>query len=225
MLLYYIVGIFVFVIGGLGWSTYFKVKGEWIAYFVALVGGGLSIFVALKGYEGFAQLGHSVEWTDLHGDWGRAIGYSLIIGFVEEAAKILPVVAIYWVLGRYLRSSFYGIVFAGLSGIGFATAESIALLFRGELTLSKILARAMVGPLVHALFAVPAGYGYWISYSKNKLYPVFLGLGVSIVTHAAYDLLIAKSDGQMFLGSTCIVLALWAWMVRFTTFKDRHGQI
>jgi RsiW-degrading membrane proteinase PrsW (M82 family) len=214
-------GLILICLGGAAWVSYFRREDLGPCLLVS-IWGCLSVSLALLGYQIMGDLGFSVTWDGLYGNWEQASETALAVGFVEESAKFIPVI---WVVffGYKITKPVYGVVFAAMSGIGFATIESGMLLLGDGLSLPKLFARAAVAPLVHASFLIPSGVGLWKTIEIKRVYPVILGFTVSVVTHGAYDLFLAKSEGKLYIGSTAIVLAICLWTVYFTDFRESNG--
>jgi RsiW-degrading membrane proteinase PrsW (M82 family) len=223
-------GILLFSLGAGGWFAYFRMKerdaqNPFSPRLIALLGGAISVLAAFAGYQGIDALGLSVEWTDLQQGYPRAVGSALLIGLVEEGAKMLPVLALAW-FGRNFKRPVDGLIFATCAGVGFASAESTAMLLAGQLSASDGLVRAIAAPLTHALFAAPWGLGLWHSLISRRRASLAAGLAVSVGAHGLYDLLLARS-GSMHFGSAGVVLVLWIWLIVRTSppLRESHREI
>ncbi len=198
------------------WFIYFRVKQRAPSPFahrlLAMVGGFLSALVALSLFYALDAWGVGVEWSDLSSSWSRSTRASLIIGVVEELAKMLPVFAIAALASSKRRPK--DILFlATLAGIGFAAAENMILSQSNEgLTFIEGLARAAVAPVTHALFAAPWGLGIGGWLLKKKPSALVLGLAASVATHGMYDLVLARPHVPQALAGL-IVLSLWIWLL------------
>lgn len=212
-------GIAVFGLAACAWFGYFCRKEQstkplwWKA--LALLGGYLAVLAAVFGYRSIEALGCSPEWAVLEGGGSRALGLCLIIGFVEEGAKMLPVVLLA-VWSRRFDRPVEGLFFAACAGVGFATAENTSLWMSGELSVVDGLARAVAAPVTHALFAAPWGLGLGGFLLRRKPSILLLGFAASVVSHGAYDLLLARAQGPS-LAAALLVLALWIWLIVHTS--------
>jgi RsiW-degrading membrane proteinase PrsW (M82 family) len=144
------------------------------------------------------------------GAWGTAIPTALAVGFVEEAAKFLPVLVVAQ-LTSHFDELWDGPVYAGAAAVGFALAETLAFLFAGELGTLDGVARALTAPITHALFAAPAGLGLAYAVLQRKYWALAMGFAASVVTHAAYDLFLAQPG--LHLAASGVVLAVWMWLI------------
>jgi RsiW-degrading membrane proteinase PrsW (M82 family) len=205
-----------FSIGACAWFAYFRIKeagngGSFVSRLAAMVGGAFSVTAALLGYEGIDALGIELSWASLHQPTPMAGGMALLIGIVEEGAKLLPVIVIA-LFGRRFHRPIDGLFFAACAGLGFATAESAALLLQGELSRSDELARAVAAPITHALFAAPMGLGLGSFLAHGRLRSLGLGFAISATAHGIYDFALAQT-GLGHAVAVLVVLALWFWVL------------
>jgi RsiW-degrading membrane proteinase PrsW (M82 family) len=165
---------------------------------------------AAFGYGLLDDLGRAPTWEALGGDWGSALPTALAIGFVEELAKFLPVLAVAQ-LTSHFDELWDGPVYAGAAGVGFALAETLAFLFAGEIGTLDGAARAVAAPITHALFAAPAGLGLAHAVLHGRHWALALGFAASVAAHAAYDLFLAQPG--LHLAAAGVVLVVWLWLL------------
>lgn len=215
-------------LGAVAWVIYFRRKDraspEPLGLMLAVVGGGaLSVPVALAGYGGFEAAGLVTEWEDLAGPnliW--AVRVALRIGLVEEAAKMLPVVAII-LFTKQLDEPLDGIIYAACSALGLAAGETVFMVRGGELGLVDGLARALSAPLSHAMLSAPWGLGLALFLLRKQRWGLPLGFGLSVAFHGAYDLLLSRPEIPSFT-SSILILALWIWLLVMTPRLARSAQ-
>ncbi len=203
----------------LGWSCYFRWKDrlhpepKWLT--AAAVGGGASaLFAALAGYRVADRLGGAPTWDALAtGEPAQAVAAALTIGFIEEAAKALPVVLIALTRRHDFDEPLDGLVYAGCSAIGFSFAETLGFTLDGGLTLLELSARAAAAPIAHALLAAPWGAGLAVGLLRRKPAVALVGAGLSVALHGFYDLALARGGAYQVAGPG-IILALWLWVIR-----------
>ncbi len=177
---------------------------------VSLAAGALSVGSGLLGYRVLDGLGRTVTWGALAGDWSEAIPAALSIGLVEESAKLLPVSLVAWG-SRHFDELWDGPVYAAAAAVGFAFAETLSLLFAGELGLVDGIARAIAAPITHAVLSAPAGLGLAHAVLHRRWWALLIGLGASIVLHGAYDLFLAQ-PGTHVLGAA-VIAGAWLWLL------------
>lgn len=166
--------------------------------------GVLSLFIALI-----------IEFP-LMAFWGAGTGLNIIDGAYNAliVAAIPEEVAKLFCLHMFLRKNKYfdeymdGIVYAVCIGMGFAGFENIMYLFNegdGWITLGVI--RAFISVPGHYAFAILMGYFYshWriLNDQKSKYYM----LGVPIIAHAIFDVLLMWSQGVAPVIMVCIFVA------------------
>jgi RsiW-degrading membrane proteinase PrsW (M82 family) len=201
-----------------GWMAYFRWKDQkrpeplWLLV-ATLAGGAGSVVAAVLGYSAAGTLGAHADWAYLsHASFPQAWMMAMLIGVVEEAAKMLPVVPIaMW--SRHFDEPLDGIIYAACAGIGFSVTESAALFAGGEFGLGEGLFRALVAPITHALFAAPWGLGLAAWVFRRDARALGMGFAIAATCHAMYDLLLAR-PGLPLVGSAMIVLGLWVWLIR-----------
>lgn len=201
--------------GAAAWLVYFRWKDRarpeplGLQVVTALVG-ALAVGAALLGYRAVEGVGPVASWEALAGPWSRAVPAALLIGAVEEAAKLLPVLPIA-LASRHFDELWDGPVYAGAAAAGFALAETALLAATGELGLADGLARAVAAPITHAVFAAPWGLGLARFVLRRDARALGLGFAASAGAHGLYDLLLARPGLQ--LAAAGVVLLLWIWML------------
>jgi RsiW-degrading membrane proteinase PrsW (M82 family) len=202
------------VVTAAAWFTYFRMKERHAKplsmMVLAIVGGYLSAFGALFIYNRLDSLGYATDWRVLQESWRRGLPMSLMIGWVEETAKAVPVLLLVAMSRRITRSR-DGIYLSACAGLGFAVAEN-AILAQQAASWAEGLARAATTPVTHALFAAPWGYGLanWLLHRRPRV--LVLSFVTSIFAHAMYDFLLARPHVPV-AASAGVVAALWAWLI------------
>ena len=217
------VHLLVVIVSGLAaiaWVGYFRWKDArhpeppWLMAGVAAGGVGAAL-VALAGDLGLEALGLPTDWSDLAGaDLVRAGRIALRIGLIEESAKLLPVLGLLS-LSRQLDEPLDGIVYAACAALGLATAETAIQLYSGAFGLWDGLARAVSGPISHALLSAPWGLGLARVALEKRHGALAVGFVVSIACHAGYDLLLARPELPPVVAAG-VILALWLWLIWIT---------
>lgn len=135
---------------------------------------------------------------------------------VEETAKGLAVLAVFLVRRREFDGVVDGIVYAGITGIGFAFVENALYLGRaflegGSASAAMVfLLRAVVSPFAHPLFTIATGIGIGIAASRRRpgawLFGPLLGWAAAVVLHSVWNLA-ALSGVQGFVTGYLVVQA------------------
>lgn len=212
-------GVVLFSIGAGAWFAYFRLKeahlpSSFLHRLLALCGGLVSIVTAFVGFQSIDALGFTVDWATLEKSIDRAVVGALTVGFVEEAAKMLPVLILALLSQKFRRAS-EGLVLSACAGVGFATAENLSMLAQGDLDIHQTVARAIAAPLTHALFAAPWGLGLGLSLLEKKQKVLMQGFFLSVVAHGLYNLLLARPEVPQSMASL-VVLSLWIWLLVYT---------
>jgi RsiW-degrading membrane proteinase PrsW (M82 family) len=174
-----------------------------------LLGGAAAFGVALSAYQLLSLGGLDPRWERVLGGGWPAVIATLIIGLVEEGAKLaglLLVVRQAWRPGQVMAMTIgVAAAFGGLE-----TALSLA----GGPPPAAI-ARALLSPVAHAVLAAPLGFAVAHAARRGRrvaLVVLPLALGVSALLHAAGDLSLASPRwGQLGYASALLapVLALF----------------
>jgi len=201
--------------GAGAWLAYFRWKGErrpepLLLLALSCAAGATAVGAAAFGYGLLDNLERAPTWGALAGPWREAVGAALLIGFVEETAKLLPVFAVAR-FSTHFDELWDGPVYAATAAVGFALAETLALLHAGELGRIDGAARALAAPITHALFAAPAGLGIAYAVLERKRWALAAGFAASVTLHAAYDLCLAQPGLR--LAASGVVLAVWLWLL------------
>lgn len=195
------------------WIGYFRWKDRLrpepdaalVATWVLGIVGGVA---ALRGYQLLEIAGLATDPEALAAGNPRAFAaYALlVIGPLEEAAKLLPFVLVS-VRRKEVDEPVDGVVYAACIALGFASYEN--LFYLETLPPLTALARAVVSPLVHTLFAT-----YWgVSAVRARmagtgiLAAVIPAFALAAVLHGTYDVLTVQPATRPL--AALLVLALW----------------
>lgn len=163
------------------------------AIFTAMGFGLLAVFMA--GFIEAVVLPESVSEVIAGGvqlSMPQLIGYALVIGLVEEAAKILPL-ALFLYRKRYFDELTDGVIYFGVAALTFGIAEDI--LYTLEYGGSVGIIRILLSPYVHAGFTILFG----VALAQRKVlrkswWLVVAGFGAAVMAHALYDTLAFSVD-------------------------------
>lgn len=218
------------LLGGAGagaWLAYFRWKDKQrpeplVVLIIALIAGVPAVLGASLGYDALELAGFTAGWFELAGPWPDAGRSALLIGVLEEIAKLAPV----WIIARFSRhfdEPLDGFVYAAAASTGFALAETLALASRGDLTLLEIAARAAAAPITHALFAAPWGLGIARQVLDGRRWTLPVGFLASALLHAAYDLSLARPRLRTL--APALIAGTWAWMLWMTLRLQREPRV
>ncbi len=126
----------------------------------------------------------------------------LVAPVVEEAFKGAAVVVILMLRRREFDGVIDGIVYAGMSGIGFAFVENVLYLGRAMAesgsgsTVFVFVLRCIVSPFAHPLFTAATGIGIGLAVRSRspavKLFAPLLGYATAVVLHGIWNLTAAS---------------------------------
>lgn len=165
------------------------------------------------------------------------LGAVLVAPVVEESAKGLAILLVLLIRRGQFNGVVDGIVYAGLSGLGFAFAENILYLggafLEGGLTGAIVLfvLRCVMGPFAHPMFtaAFGIGVGYAVRTSNPALkvvYPV-VGLLGAMTLHGMWNgMAVAGDGGGFFYGYLLFQVPIFAAFVTFAVIvRKREGRL
>jgi protease PrsW len=175
------------------WIDRYEAEPLWMLATSFFWGAIVAVFISLifnTGIQIFAAVASNSE------EVGDAVGAVISAPIVEESAKALILVILFFWKKDEFDGIVDGIVYAGMVGLGFAMTENI--LYYGRaiqkgpdfLTAVWIL-RGIAAPFSHPLFTSMTGIGLgWARQSQStftKIMAPFLGFGLAVLMHAAWN--------------------------------------
>ena len=122
----------------------------------------------------------------------------LVAPFVEEAAKGVLVLFVWWFLHHEFDGITDGMVYAGICAAGFAFTENIQYLAQAwteggsELLTGTFIARCLFSPFAHPMFTVLTGIGIGIAATSRSWMPRLLapvaGFLLAVLSHGLWNL-------------------------------------
>jgi RsiW-degrading membrane proteinase PrsW (M82 family) len=160
----------------------------------------------------------------------------LVAPFVEEAAKGVFVLCVWWFLRREFDGLIDGMVYAGVVAAGFAFTENIQYLAQAwndggrDLFTATFISRGLMSPFAHPMFTVMTGIGIGIaSHSRSwvtKIGAPLLGYLVAVLTHALWNLAAITSGQGMFVVYLLIEVPIFlAWVALVLWARRREGNL
>jgi len=176
-----------------------------------LLGGTAAFALAFAGYQILDGSGHRVTWEGLLAGGWPAVGLALLIGLVEESAKLAGIL----LAARDLARPGVALVLTVGVSAGFAGLEAVSVL-SGAASLAE-LGRALLAPVAHAALALPLGLA--VAWAARRRLPAALAvvgpaLLVAAGLHGASDLSLASDwPGRLGFALALLlpVLALFAY--------------
>lgn len=144
-------------------------------------------------------------------DLGQTIVLSFVaLSFIEEAAKFILLLLLAFP-HKFFNEPLDGIVYAVLIAMGFATWENVA--YGDRFGMHTVLVRSLTAVPAHLTFAIVQGYFAGLAKFDPPRRRVLLafGLGLAILLHGLYDLLILQnwSKWLVVLGTIALYLCLF----------------
>ncbi len=152
---------------------------------------------------------------------GGLFAYSmLVIGPVEEAAKLIPFVLVV-LRFRAFDEPVDGIIFASFIALGFGAVENLYAL--RLLEGAEAWGRAFVGPVLHIVFASIWGYAVgraWLC--RRPLWPaLLLSFFVAAAVHGLYDFVVLGLAPMALPIAAALIVIVWVW--RLHRIRDLHA--
>lgn len=129
----------------------------------------------------------------------------LVAPFVEEAAKGILVLLVWWFLKREFDGITDGMVYGGICAVGFAFTENIHYLATaytdggGEALTGTFVVRCLLSPFAHPMFTILTGIGIGVAATSRTWLPRIVapvvGYLLAVLAHALWNLG-ALSGGQ-----------------------------
>jgi RsiW-degrading membrane proteinase PrsW (M82 family) len=204
--------------GGLGlfWATLFSWRapgGTLRAAARAVLGGALAAFLALGSYGLLERAGWAPSWDAVVAGGWTALATALLVGALEETAKLLACVAAGADPPR--RDIWEGLrVVGGVSAV-FAVIE-VAVALRGA-PAGVAAFRAVFAPLAHGLLAAPfAPFLASLPGARHPRWPrrgVLVGLAAAVLAHGLSDFFLGRPGwGPWAYAATLLVPTLWLFV-------------
>lgn len=215
------------------WIDRYESEPLWMLATSFFWGAIIAVFIALilnSGVQIFATVAtHSEEV-------GNTVGAVVSAPIVEESAKALILVILFFWKKDEFDGIVDGIVYAGMAGLGFAMTENILYYGRAmqegpDFLKAVLVLRGMAAPFSHPLFTSMTGIGLgWARQSQNTLTKItvpFLGFGLAVVMHAAWNGSAAFGGGVGFLVTYFMVMgpALVVTLMVIHFQLKREGRI
>lgn len=153
---------------------------------------------------------------------GEVLTASAVAPIVEETAKGVALLLLYWILRHEIDNVLDGIVYGSLVGIGFAMTENI--LYFGRILQEEGLIglgilfylRVILGGFGHALYTGTTGAGIGLAREAHRgwLVPIFVvgGYILAVLQHAAWNFIAATLVPALLPEDTSPVFLLFVVM-------------
>lgn len=183
--------------------------------------GAGSFYLGMLMYQGLGLLGLRYDAfllaeTNLPGLFAYAV---LVIGVIEELAKIIPFLLIV-IRFKEFDEPIDGIIYGSFIALGFSAVENIQYL--QYLTSLESIARGFAGPVVHIVFA--SIWGYYIGRAwlcrRALRWTVIAALAFTAFLHGVYDFVVIALPAPLLPVAAFLILALWIW--RLVLIRDLH---
>ena len=175
------------------WIDRYEAEPLWMLATSFFWGAIIAIFISLifnTGVQLFATVASNSE------EVGDAVGAVISAPIVEESAKALILVILFFWKKDEFDGIVDGIVYAGMVGLGFAMTENILYYGRAiqkgpDFLTAVWIIRGMAAPFSHPLFTSMTGIGLgWSRQSEKgftKIVTPFFGFGLAVIMHAAWN--------------------------------------
>ena len=144
----------------------------------------------------------------------------LVIGLIEELAKLLPFLLIV-IRFREFDEPVDGIIYASFIALGFSAVENIQ--FLQFVSGIEALARGFAGPVVHIAFASIWGYYVGRAYlcGRSLGRTTIAALAVAAILHGSYDFVVIAMPAPALPAAAFLIGAIWMW--RLWLIRDLHS--
>ncbi len=175
------------------WIDRYESEPLWMLTTTFFWGALVAIFIALVFNTGIEIIATIATHSD---EVGANVGAVISAPIVEESAKALILVILFFWKKDEFDGIVDGIVYAGMAGLGFAMTENILYYGRAiqkgpEVLTVVFILRGMAAPFSHPLFTSMTGIGLgWSRQSRNtfiKFAMPVLGFIFAILMHATWN--------------------------------------
>jgi len=188
----------------IAWIRSFDIyeKETFMAMIWAFLAGGITaVMIALGVYEFLRIFGLEDEVIS------NTLGSLLVIGPVEEFAKLMGLVVVYALIRKQFNELTDGIIYMSCVALGFSIIENFFYANSGEGTQYLLVYRAFISTPAHISFSVIIGYAWYRYKKENKPFStVIVALAIASILHGVFDAL-AFSPWFNFL------LLIYLWLI------------
>jgi len=215
------------------WLDRYEAEPLWMLATAFFWGALIAVFIAIVFNTGIELMAAAATNSK---DVGENVGAVIAAPVVEESAKALILVILFFWKKDEFDGIIDGIVYAGMAGLGFAMTENILYYGRAvrggpDMLTFVFILRGIAGPFSHPLFTSMTGIGLgWSRQSQNtfiKIVIPFLGFLLAILMHATWNGSIALGGGIGFFAAYFLVMGpafIVTLMVVFFSLR-REGRI
>ncbi len=153
-------------------------------FWAFLVGGTSSVFIAIAIYQVLRLFG--IDDFVI----GTTLGSFLIIGPVEEFAKLVGLMIVYSLIRKQFNELTDGIIYMSCVALGFSIIENYFYANMGENTQYLLVYRAFISTPAHISFSCLIGYAWYRYQKENKPFRiVIIALLFGSALHGIFDAL------------------------------------
>lgn len=207
---------------------YFEPERKWHLLIVFLLSAAITSALVVKIY----QVAHSFGLPDFP---SNSALYDLfycifVIGGIEEAAKIIPVLLMIRYIPKAIDEPIDYIVYGSISALGFAFIENIDYIYSSKLY--NIGGRALYASVAHMTFTSTICYGLMLNkFLKRKYGPrvVIIGALLALAGHGFYDFWLIQWDGAYgFITTIFFLVTIQIWFrmknnsMNLSSYYDRN---
>ena len=190
---------------------YFEPERKWHLLIVFLLSAAITSSLVLKVY----QVAHSFGLPSFPSESALYdLFYSIfIIGGIEEAAKIIPVLLMIRYIPKSIDEPIDYIVYGSISALGFAFVENIDYIYSSKLY--NIGGRALYASVAHMTFTSTICYGLMLNKFLKRKYGIrviVFGVLLAMIGHGFYDFWLIHWDGAYgFITTLFFLLTIQIW--------------
>ena len=155
---------------------------------------------------------------------------------VEEAAKGVLVLLVWWVMRHEFDGVTDGMVYAGVTAAGFAFTENIQYLAQaytdggGEALTATFVARCLLSPFAHPMFTVLTGIGVGIAATSRTWPPrvvaPVVGYLLAVLAHALWNLAAVTGGSGLLVVYLLVEVPVFLAFVGFVVWaRRREGRL
>ena len=170
----------------------------WKLLLTTLLGGGCALLTALGLFEVMDRIGFR--------DFESYFGTMLVIGPIEELAKLIGLVVVLGIIRNELNEPADGIIYLSCVALGFSLIENI--LYANYPTEEYLLlVRLLTATPLHICFSALMGLTFYFWYKNRRAYLLLLtGYLLASLSHGFYDLVVFNHYSVLLLGTIVVLM-------------------
>ncbi|MBL7963106.1 MAG: PrsW family intramembrane metalloprotease [Flavobacteriales bacterium] len=171
----------------------------------------LACAITLRVPDLYAWVHQTFGFTLTGGHWNDWWYSVLVIGGLEETAKLLPWL-LFWRFSKAANEPYDLLLYASISALGFGYIENIGYLYQTEL--NSVLGRTLYASVAHMMFSSVVAYAVAMALHRGRSVVLHLlgALVIAAFAHGFYDYWLLSNDRPAIITTFFFLGTLQMWV-------------